>query len=263
MGNVRHFTDIQHAKRGIGNSFRKESFRVGTERFGDFLRRGVLVHESDFNAHFPECDGKKVVCASVNGRSTDDMISSLANIENGKEGSRLAGRRQDGGHAAFQFGNFSGNRLIGGVLEARIKESGFFQIKQLCHLFAGFVLERRALVNGQYAGFTLFRRPARLYAQGLRSQFLTHHAGHAMPCRLPCKAGKTRHMDKFAPFPAETRTCVFPCTTPPVPGKSAAKTGAFYLRAGDSHDRMRRQFRQSPFPGGNRVPANEAGDIIT
>lgn len=191
------------------------------------------------------------------------MISSLANIENGKEGSRLAGRRQDGGHAAFQFGNFSGNRLIGGVLEARIKESGFFQIKQLCHLFAGFVLERRALVNGQYAGFTLFRRPARLYAQGLRSQFLTHHAGHAMPCRLPCKAGKTRHMDKFAPFPAETRTCVFPCTTPPVPGKSAAKTGAFYLRAGDSHDRMRRQFRQSPFPGGNRVPANEAGDIIT
>ena len=210
MGNVRHFTDIQHAKRGIGNSLRKESFRIGAERFGDFLRRSVLVHESNFNAHFPECDGKEVVCAPVNRRSTDDMIPSLANIENGKEGSRLAGRRQNGGHTALQFGNFSGNRLIAGVLEACIKESGFFQIKQFCHLFAGLVLERRALVNGQYAGFALFRRPARLHAQGLRSQFLIHHAGHAMRCHLPCKAGKTRRMDKFAPAPPKHAPGFFP-----------------------------------------------------
>ncbi len=223
MGNVRHFTDIQHAKRRIGNSLRKESLRIGTERFGDFLRRGVLVHESNFNAHFPEGDGKEVVCASVNGRSADDMISSLANIKNGKEGSRLAGRRQNGGHTAFQFSDFSGNRLVGGILEACIKKAGFFQIKQFCHLFAGLILERRALVNGQYAGFALFRRPARLHAQGFRSQFPIHHAGHAMPCRLPCKAGKTRRMAKSVPFPAEARFRVFSRHKTPCPRQISCK----------------------------------------
>ena len=254
MGNIRHFTDIQHAKRGIGNSLRKESFRIGAERFGDFLRRSVLVHESNFNAHFPECDGKEVVCAPVNRRSTDDMIPSLANIENGKEGSRLAGRRQNGGHTALQFGNFSGNRLIGGVLEACIKESGFFQIKQFCHLFAGLVLERRALVNGQYAGFALFRRPARLHAQGLRSQFLIHHAGHAMRCLLPCKAGKTRRMDKFAPAPAEAHSRFFPSIKPLFPANQPQGQGRFTcardtLRSNETAIPPIPLSRNQPFPG--------------
>lgn len=176
------------------------------------------------------------------------MIPSLANIENGKEGSRLAGRRQNGGHTALQFGNFSGNRLIGGVLEACIKESGFFQIKQFCHLFAGLVLERRALVNGQYAGFALFRRPARLHAQGLRSQFLIHHAGHAMRCHLPCKAGKTRRMDKFAPAPPKHAPGFSQCKTPCSRRTSRKDRGVLPAR-GIPYDRMKRQFLRYPFPG--------------
>jgi len=70
-------------------------------------------------------------------------------------------------------------------------------------------------------------------------------------------------MAKSVPFPAEARSRVFPGIKLPVPGKPAAKAGAFYLRAGRSYDGMKRQFRQWPFPGTNRFPANEAGRMIT
>jgi len=52
-------------------------------------------------------------------------------------------------------------------------------------------------------------------------------------------------MAKSVPFPAEARSRVFPGIKLPVPGKPAAKAGAFYLR------------------GTNRFPANEAGRMIT
>lgn len=45
--------------------------------------------------------------------------------------------------------------------------------------------------NGKHAGFAFFRRPARLHAQGFRSQFLTHDAGMLCDAPILVKQGKT------------------------------------------------------------------------
>jgi len=86
-----------------------------------------------------------------------------------------------------------------------------------------------------------------------------------MLCHAAClvKQGKPDVWPNPSHSPPKRASVFFPGIKLPVPGKSAAKAGAFYLRAGRSYDGMKRQFRQWPFPGTNRFPANEAGRMIT
>ena len=96
------------------------------------------------------------------------MVASLTDIEYGIEIGCLSGGSQHGAYAAFQCGDLGCNSIVCRVLQAGVEISAFFEVEKSGHLFAGVILECRALIDGQDARFSLFGLPAALYAECFR-----------------------------------------------------------------------------------------------
>ena len=80
------------------------------------------------------------------------------------------------GYTAFEGGYFGGNGIVRRILQTGVKVTAVFEVEQTRHLLAGIVFESCTLINGEYAGFSLFRSPPCLYAQCLRLELLCHNA---------------------------------------------------------------------------------------
>src|SRR5699024_3670462 len=91
------------------------------------------------NAHLCHGDGNQVEGAAVDGAGGHNMITGVAQVEQCEEVGRLAGAGQHTGGTAFQFGDFGGDGVAGGVLQTGIEITAGFQIKQLAH-FVGTVI---------------------------------------------------------------------------------------------------------------------------
>ena len=85
VSNVGHLADVEDVEGGVGDGFAEKEFGVGTESLENVLGRGVLIDEGDFNTHFLERDGEKVVGAPIDGGCTDDMVAGFADVEDGVE----------------------------------------------------------------------------------------------------------------------------------------------------------------------------------
>ena len=171
VSDFRHFFNVEHRSRGIGNGFGKNRFRVRAKRFLNFLRGSVLIDKRYVDPELFHRHLKQIERAAVNARRADKMVARFAKIENREKRRGLPGRREHRGNAAFKRGNFRGNGIIRRILQTRVKITRRLQIEQIRHLRAGIVFERRALVNRQNARFPFLGLPAFLYAFG----FDLHH----------------------------------------------------------------------------------------
>ena len=104
------------------------------------------------------------------------MIACLADVEDGIEIRCLSARCQHGGYTAFEGGYLGGNGIVRRILQTGVEVTAVFEVEQTRHLLAGIVFESCTLINGEYAGFSLFRSPPCLYAQCLRLELLCHNA---------------------------------------------------------------------------------------
>ena len=104
------------------------------------------------------------------------MVAGLADVEYGVKVGRLSRRGEHSADTPFKFGDFCGDDIVGGILQTGVEVSRFFEVEETGHLFAGFVAECRALVNGYNTGFSLFGCPAALYADGFGAEmsFVVH-----------------------------------------------------------------------------------------
>ena len=103
------------------------------------------------------------------------MVARTGNVEYGVERSRLTGRGQHSGDAALQCGNLCRYGVVGGVRQSRIEVAVLLEVKESAHRIGGFVLVCRALHNGKYTGFAVFRLVPCVQAVGFQMQFAVIH----------------------------------------------------------------------------------------
>ena len=95
------------------------------------------------------------------------MVAALADVQAHKEVRRLAGRGQDGAHAAFEGVDAGGDGVAGGIGQPGIEITAVFQVEEAAHLVGGFVFEGRALHDGKLPGFAASGLIARMDAKGV------------------------------------------------------------------------------------------------
>ena len=156
--------DIQHGKRGIGDGFAEDRFRVRAKCLIELFPGSVGRNKGEFDTHFLHRYGKKVICTAVNFRAGNDVIAAVCNIENAVEVCRLPGRGEHCGGAAFELTDLCRDIVVGRVLQTGVKISARFQIEKFAHILAGIVFERGALYDGNLSRFSVFRLIAALNA---------------------------------------------------------------------------------------------------
>ena len=167
--------NIQYFEGRIGDCFAEQCFCIWLESCGDFFFAGIRVDKSNVDAKFLHCNTEQVESTTVDSGRTNEVVSSLADIENGVEVGSLTTGSQHGSYTTFESGNLGGNGVIRRILQAGIEVTAVFQIEKTCHLLAGIVFESCTLIDGQYAWFALFRRPPCLYAQGFGLELFCHN----------------------------------------------------------------------------------------
>ena len=90
VGDAGEFLDVENAQHRVGDSFAEQSLRVRTESLGDFLFACVWINEGTFDAQLLHRYGEKVESSSVDGRGGDEVVASLADVEDGVERGCLA-----------------------------------------------------------------------------------------------------------------------------------------------------------------------------
>ena len=86
------------------------------------------------------------------------MIPAGGQVEHSEKVRRLAGGGEHRRRAALQFGDLRGYIIIGGVLQAGVKISAGFQVKQLPHVLPRRVFERGRLHDGNLPRLAVPRR---------------------------------------------------------------------------------------------------------
>ena len=165
VGKLREALQVQNLAGGVSHRFAEEALGVRAESLLDFFVARVLVHERAFDAELLHGHGEEVARAAINGRSADEVVARFADVEHGEEVRCLTGAGEHRCHSAFHGRNLGRHGVVGGVLQARVEVARRLQVEQVGHGVAGLVLESGALVDGENAGFAVFRLPAALDAQ--------------------------------------------------------------------------------------------------
>ena len=157
VGGLGELLQVQHDQGGVGDGLAKDGLGVGAEG-GVQLRLGaVRVHKGKLDAHPLHGHGEEVEGAAVDGGRGHHMVPGGADVEDGEEVGRLAGRGQHSCRAALQGADLRSHPVRGGVLQAGVEVTGCLQVKQGPHGLAGGIAEGGALHNGDVAGFAVFR----------------------------------------------------------------------------------------------------------
>ena len=90
VGDLRELGDVQNYARGICDSFSKHALGVRAKRLLNLSRGGLWIDEREFDSDLLERHGKEIERAAVDLRRRYDMVSGIAEVENGERRSRLA-----------------------------------------------------------------------------------------------------------------------------------------------------------------------------
>ena len=161
------FLDIQHSQGGVGNGLAEHHLGVGPEGSVQLLLGAQRVHKGGLNAHLLHGDGDEVEGAAVDGAGCHDMVTGLAEVEQGKEVGCLTAGGQHGGGAALQLADLLGHKVTGGVLQAGVEVAVGFQVEQLAHILAGGIFEGGGLDDGDLAGLAIAGRITALHTDGI------------------------------------------------------------------------------------------------
>ena len=164
MSRSRILLNIEHNERGIRYSLGEHGFCVIFECRVELLLRRVGANESEIDAKLSHRDIEKIESSAVYRGRGNDMVACGADIENGEERRRLAGRSEHRADAALKVGYLSGYAVVCRVLETGVEISGLLQIEEPAHLLARFVFICRALDYRHNARLAVFRSVAGLHA---------------------------------------------------------------------------------------------------
>ena len=168
VGDTGELLDIEYAHARIGQGFAKQSFCVRTESGRYFFFRSVRIDECHFDTQLFHCHAKQVERPTVDRGRANHMVAGLADVEYGIEIGSLPGGSQYGAYATFQSSDLGCDSIVCRVLQAGVEISAFFEVEEFGHLFAGVILECRALIDRQDARFSFFRLPSSLHTEGFR-----------------------------------------------------------------------------------------------
>ena len=139
MRGIRESLDVEHGERGVGDRFAEHELGVGLEGRLEFLVGAVGGNERAAQAHAAHGVGEQVVRAAVNGRACHHMVAHAGDIEDGQEVCRHARACEHGCRATFHFGDFCGNEVACGVLQAAVEIARLFQVEELAHMLRGVI----------------------------------------------------------------------------------------------------------------------------
>ena len=145
MGYSGKFLNVEHLASGIGDRLTEEGLGVGTERFLNFLLRGILIDKSAFDAQFFHRYSEEIERTAIYLGRSDDMVARLANIEHGIKVGSLPRRGKHCPHSTFEGAYLSCNGITGGIGKTGIKISIFLEVEKHRHLVAVVILEGSAL----------------------------------------------------------------------------------------------------------------------
>ena len=99
---------------------------VGLEGRLELLVGAVRGNERAAQAHAAHGVGEQVIRAAVNGRARHHVVAHAGDIEDGQEVCRHARACEHGCRATFHFGDFCGNEVACGVLQAAVEIARLF-----------------------------------------------------------------------------------------------------------------------------------------
>ena len=158
---------IENVPARVADGLAEETLRVGTELLFDALVIPVGVDECALYTQFLHRHAKEIIRTAIDAVGGDEMVASLADIEDSVEVGCLSAAGQHGAHAAFQCSNLLSNRIVGGIGQTGIEVTAVFQVEQTGHLLAGIVFECCTLIDGQLLRFALCRLPSAVNADRL------------------------------------------------------------------------------------------------
>ncbi len=161
--------DVQHRECGIGNGFPEDRLCIGTDRRPDFFIRAVGRQERHIHAHAFHGRADEIEGSAVDRTGRHDVVPRTGDVEQRHEVCGLSRGCQHGRRSALQGADLRRHGVIGGILEPGIEIAFGFQVKELSHVLAGVIAERRALHNGNLPGFSVPWAIARLYTFGALS----------------------------------------------------------------------------------------------
>ena len=168
MGHACPAFDVKDFHTGVGEGFPEDELGIGPDGGFNLRVGGIGLEEGDADAQFGEGDAQQVEGAAVDVVGGDDVVSGAGYVDDGKEVGGLAGRGEDGTHAAFQGIDLGGCLVHRGVLEAGIEVAGFLQVEQAGHLVGGLVFEGGALDDGNLPGLAFPGLVACVDAEGVK-----------------------------------------------------------------------------------------------
>ena len=179
VGGLGKLFNVQHGQGGVCDGLAEHHLGVGPEGGVQLLLGAQGVYEGGGDAHLGHGNRDEVECAAVDGAGGYDVVSCLADIEQGKEVCGLSAGGKHSGSAAFQLADLFGYHVAGGVLQAGIEIAVCLQIEQLAHVLAGSVLEGGGLDDGDLTGLAVAGGVAALHTDGI-----TVHTTYSFACFL-------------------------------------------------------------------------------
>ena len=171
---VRHLRkslDVEHIAARVRNRLAKEALRIWTELLLDALIIPVRVNKRAFNAQLLQRHAKEVERAAINRVRSDEMVTSLTDVEHSIEVGSLSRRREHTAHTTFKRIDFSSHRIIRRILQASIEITLVLKVEQASHRLTRLILECRTLYNRKHTAFPVLWRPASLHAQCFKILF--------------------------------------------------------------------------------------------
>ena len=174
MGDACKLLDVENLTARVGDGLSKQCLGIGTERLVDFFLASFLRDEGALDAEFLQRNTKEVVGATIDLVAGNDMVASLADVEDGIEIGCLTRRGQYGTDTTFEGCNLLSHSVVGGVSQTGVEVAILLQVEEVGHLLCIVILERGALDDREYARFTILGLPACLYAECGGFEFLCH-----------------------------------------------------------------------------------------
>ena len=167
VGSLGKLFNVQHGQGGVCDGLTEHHLGVGLEGSVQLLLGAQGVYKGGSDAHFSHGDRDEVEGAAVDGAGSHDVVTGLAEVEQGKEVGCLTAGGEHGGGAALQLADLFGYHVAGGVLQTGIEIAVCLQIEQLAHVLAGGVLEGGGLDDGDLTGLAIAGGVAALHTDGI------------------------------------------------------------------------------------------------
>jgi len=149
FGDIADGVEVGDFESRIGDCFAEKSAGFVIDLFGEIFWI-LRVDEADFDAHGREEIIELRVAASIEISGGDDVISRRRDVDDGVENGGGAGRVPKASHfvSSFEQGDTLFQHVGGGIHQAGVDVSQFFECEEISGVLGVIENERRSAING-------------------------------------------------------------------------------------------------------------------